>query len=51
MAINNCICETCNHVLVCANYKNKISVFSDDAKVKLGIDITINSCVNYQEAE
>lgn len=51
MAINNCICDSCDHVLVCENYKKKILVFSDDAKTQLGIDITMNSCINYKQAE
>lgn len=47
MAINNFLCRTCNHSLVCEMCDKKISVFSQEAKKQLGIDITINKCLNY----
>lgn len=49
--INNNICKTCDHMLVCENYSKKISIFDEEAKKQLGIDITIDKCINFKEAE
>lgn len=51
MAIHNCMCEKCDHSTVCSIYKSKISVFSDDVKTPLGVDILIEKCDNYKEVE
>lgn len=51
MAITNYICEQCNHYQVCGNIKKAIDRFSDEAKNNLGVDITVNSCSNFEQAE
>lgn len=49
--INNNICENCDHGMVCEISKKKLSVFSEEAKQNLGVDITIDKCINYKEVE
>lgn len=49
MAIKNYICEGCTHSLVC-KVSDKIVVFHKDAKKPLDVDITIDSCKNYEPA-
>lgn len=51
MAINNCICENCDHSIVCEIYKKRISVFSDEARNPLGVDIRLENCTHYTEVE
>lgn len=46
--INNNICMNCTHSTLC-KIEDKISVFSDDAKKQLGVDVTIDNCQNYEE--
>lgn len=45
--INNCICESCDHSIVCETYSKKILVFSEEAKKQLGVDLTLNKCTNF----
>lgn len=45
--INNCICNDCDHSQVCENYLKKILVFDESAKKDLGIELTLNKCVNF----
>lgn len=51
MAINNYICDNCNHYLVCGDCKKSIDKFSDEAKNNLGVDITIDRCSNFEKAK
>ena len=51
MAINNYICTQCNHVQVCGDIKKAIDKFSDEAKTNLGVNITVESCANFEEVE
>jgi hypothetical protein len=48
MAINNYVCPNCNKYIVCSR-KDILEKFSEDAKKDLGIDITMESCDEYQE--
>lgn len=50
MAIANCICDNCDHVLVCDIFKKKLSIFSEEAKINLGVNITLDGCLNFKEA-
>jgi hypothetical protein len=45
--IKNYQCKVCNHSQVCDMYEKKISIFSIDAKKQLGIDITMDKCLNF----
>jgi len=45
--INNNICETCDKVAVCKIY-DLLYKFSDEAKKPLGVNITIDRCLNYE---
>lgn len=44
--VNNFMCENCDKAAVC-KIINILEKFSDDAKSPLGVDITIESCENY----
>ncbi len=47
MSVMNFICENCNKHRVCG-IVGKITVFDDDAKKPLGLNITIDSCQEYE---
>lgn len=44
--INNFMCDTCDKAAVC-KVLDILYKFSDDVKKPLGVDITIDSCSNY----
>ena len=46
--ITNFMCEHCDKVSVCKIY-DILRKFDEDAKVPLGVDITINQCSNFDE--
>ena len=48
--ITNNICKNCEHSTLC-KLEDKISIFSEDAKKQLGIDITMDKCDNFKEVE
>ena len=48
--ITNNICESCIHGGLC-KLQDKLSVFDEDKKVNLGIDITIDSCQEFLPVE
>lgn len=50
MAIKNYKCNDCIHSGIC-KVEDKIVVFLDTAKKPLDVDITIDSCKNYQEVK
>lgn len=45
--IQNHKCEHCDKAAVC-KIADIIAKFSEDAKNPLGVDITMNRCLNYQ---
>lgn len=51
MALTKCICDSCDHSLVCEIYKKKIFIFSDDVKTPLGVDLSVDSCQNFKQIE
>lgn len=51
MAINNYICTQCNHCQVCGDKKKAIDKFSEEAKTNLGIDITVETCSHFEQAQ
>lgn len=46
--LNNKICESCVKAAVCRNV-DILYKFDETAKKQLGIDITIDSCENYEK--
>jgi hypothetical protein len=46
--VENYICESCSHCLVCKQ-KELVDKFQEDAKKPLGISITINNCENFEK--
>lgn len=46
--IKNCLCDTCKHISVCKKY-DVIQKFDDDNKKFIGIDITMDSCEDYEQ--
>jgi hypothetical protein len=48
--IQNFICETCDKENVC-KLRDILFKFHEDAKHNLGIDITMNKCLNYKECK
>lgn len=49
--VNNFMCESCDKSAVC-KVLDVLSKFTDDAKKKpLGVDITIDSCANFNPDE
>ena len=46
--IENYLCENCNKNAVC-KVKDILDKFHEDSKKSLGVDITIDRCVNYCE--
>ena len=50
MAIENYICEACNHLDVC-KVNDKLQPFHEDAKKDLGVTLVIHDCENFDEVE
>lgn len=50
MSVINFICENCSKRRVCA-IAPKLFAFSDDAKKELGVDITMESCKEYEQED
>lgn len=48
MAVQNDICQNCNHLVVC-KVTDKLDSFRADGKKDLGVTITINECAEYSE--
>ena len=46
--VKNCLCDTCKHTSVCKKY-DVIRKFDDDNKKFIGIDITMDSCEDYEQ--
>lgn len=46
--IQNNLCEICKHSTVCRN-KDILYKFDESAKKDLEIDITLNTCGNYEQ--
>ena len=44
--INNFMCSNCDKVAVCKVY-DTLAKFDVEAKKPLGVDITMNKCINY----
>ena len=44
--INNYMCEQCDKAAVC-KIMDILAKFSDDAKKPLGVDISMDSCLNF----
>lgn len=49
MAIKNNICMNCDHKLVC-DKQPVLAKFDDENKKNIGMDITIDKCNDYKEA-
>ena len=47
--ISNNLCASCTKGEVCRN-KDILYKFHEDQKTQLGIDITIDDCVNFEDA-
>ncbi len=48
--INNYKCENCDHFTICKR-NDKLAPFHKDAKKDLGIAITMDDCVKYEEVK
>lgn len=48
--INNFMCEDCDKAAVC-KVLDILAKFKDSAKNPLGVDITIDSCINFDVDE
>jgi hypothetical protein len=48
--ISNNQCEKCDHILVCSK-QSVLEKFNDDSKKFINIDITIDKCHDFKEAE
>lgn len=48
--IKNHLCENCDKAAVC-KIADIIAKFSDEAKNPLGVDITMDRCLNYQSED
>lgn len=48
--ISNFICENCRHKSVCKN-QNTLEKFDSNSKKYIGVDITIDSCINLEIAK
>ncbi len=48
--INNNLCITCEKAAVCKIY-DILAKFDEEAKKQLGVDITIDSCSNFEAEE
>jgi len=46
--VNNCLCDTCKHISVCKKY-DVIQKFNDENKKFIGINITMDSCEDYEK--
>lgn len=46
--IENYICKSCNHYMVCEKTK-AILKFDEDTKKPLGVDIKIENCIDFEE--
>lgn len=47
--INNDLCASCNKVAVC-RINDILYKFHEDAKKDLGVEITMENCVNFEDA-
>lgn len=47
--IKNILCDSCKHSPVCRN-RDILFKFDESAKKPLGIDITLDSCENYEDS-
>lgn len=47
--ISNNICDQCSKSEVC-RIKDILCKFDKDAKKQLGVDITIDDCINFEDA-
>ena len=45
--INNYLCEDCELAPICLP-QSKLKPFTDEAKIDLGLDISIDNCKRYQ---
>ena len=48
--INNYMCEKCDKAAVC-KIMDVLAKFADDAKKPLGVDISMESCLNFEPDE
>ena len=48
--INNYICESCTHYTVC-KVADKLAPFHEEAKKDLGVEITINNCIEFKDVD
>lgn len=46
--IHNYICENCSHYTVC-KVADKLAPFHEDAKKDLGVEITVNNCIEFKD--
>ena len=46
--VNNCLCDNCKHISVCKKY-DVIQKFDDENKKFIGINITMDSCADYEK--
>lgn len=47
--INNKICDSCKKAEVCSNL-TILNKFDEEAKRQLGVDITIDECIHFDDA-
>lgn len=47
--IKNDLCASCNKGEVCKN-RDILYKFHEDAKKQLGVDITMDDCINFEDA-